>query len=63
MRLNAKLSIRDDSNDVFAMYNATKEVHHRALADNQLFLIGSNKIVKKKHILLHCSLYKTIKKL
>lgn len=32
-------SIRVDGNDVFAVYNATKEARRRALAENQPFLI------------------------
>lgn len=33
------LSIRVDGNDVFAVYNATKEARRRAVAENQPFLI------------------------
>nr|KAF6410586.1 hypothetical protein HJG63_009090 [Rousettus aegyptiacus] len=33
------LSIRVDGNDVFAVYNATKEARQRAVAENQPFLI------------------------
>ncbi|MBN3313004.1 ODBA dehydrogenase, partial [Atractosteus spatula] len=33
------LSIRVDGNDVFAVYNATKEARRRAIAENQPFLI------------------------
>ena len=32
-------SIRVDGNDVFAVYNATKEARRRAVAENQPFLI------------------------
>lgn len=33
------MSIRVDGNDVFAVYNATKEARRRAVAENQPFLI------------------------
>lgn len=33
------LSIRVDGNDVFAVYNATKEARRRAVAENQPILI------------------------
>lgn len=33
------LSIRVDGNDVFAVYNATREARRRAVAENQPFLI------------------------
>lgn len=33
------LSIRVDGNDVFAVYNVTKEARRRAVAENQPFLI------------------------
>lgn len=32
-------SIRVDGNDVFAVYNATREARRRAVAENQPFLI------------------------
>lgn len=33
------LSIRVDGNDVFAVFNATREARRRAVAENQPFLI------------------------
>uniref|UniRef100_A0A8B9MZ65 2-oxoisovalerate dehydrogenase subunit alpha n=1 Tax=Accipiter nisus TaxID=211598 RepID=A0A8B9MZ65_9AVES len=33
------MSIRVDGNNIFAVYNATKEARHRAVAENQPFLI------------------------
>lgn len=55
------LSIRVDGNDVFAVYNATKEARRRAVAENQPFLIEAMtyRLVQAGEFEFNCILYPT----